>query len=187
MRTGLIGCAANLVFLAGCQTEVASFEIDQFTDSRIPGVPEIPEDLPDDQEPPPLDELLGDMMDFQLDAQDLADRGVREEDISSLVVKTLTLTVLEGEDLGFLRRIEGWVLTDDHGNARLFDFDQFEDGATQVVIPVDGVNLRPYVFSESFAAQSYPDGDPPLVDTTIRATMRLEIGVTLQGVWNQLR
>ncbi|MEQ1565245.1 MAG: hypothetical protein ABMA64_06375 [Myxococcota bacterium] len=187
MRHCLIGI---ILFATGCQTQVIAFEVDHFTDSFVPGVPELPPEL--QAELPPMDaSMLQRMLAFQVGPEDLARMGVSREDVSSLRVVDLSLEVLnpeDGADLGFLSHLESWVLTEDHGDALLVSYGDFAEGMTLVDLPVDKrVNLANYAFSESFETATFPDGEPPLVDTKIRANITLEVGVSLQGIVNQVQ
>jgi hypothetical protein len=174
MRTTLA-----VLFLAGCQTQVFSITLDNTTDTLVPAALEPDQPLDTSQ----LQDLLG----FWVDPSVLAEQGITEGDISLLALRSLTLSSPDPDtDLSFLDGIETWVTSPTEGDAKLFEYAEFQPGQTQLTIPIEAVDLTPWIFDPDFRVLSFLDGVQPEVATTLRAHIEVEVGTSLYGIWDQV-
>jgi hypothetical protein len=194
---------------AGCGAELLTVSMQQSSDAVIIGVPEIPEipdDLPEgyddledvgDLDPSEVDpaaalEALG--LDDWLDGFDdqmLADRGIDEGDVSEITIVGLTIEVVDshdesGVDLTFLDSLELWVSADGVREQKLAGATRFLAGVTSVELVSDPVDLAPFALASGMSIRTVADGWPPEIDTTLRATVHVEVGLTAEGLLGQL-
>ena len=174
MRTSLF-----VVFLAGCQTQIFSITLDHDAETLVPAALEPDQPLDTSQ----LQDLLG----FWIDPSVLAEQGIAEEDLSLLAIRSLTLSAPDdGTDLSFLDSMEAWVTSPTVGDAQLFEYADFQPGQTQFTIPVNDVDLTPWIFDPDFRVLTFLEGLAPEQATTLHAHIEVEVGTSLYGIYDQL-
>ncbi len=141
-----------------------------------------------------LELLLGDMgfgkfasMDIT-QSETLANQGVEPGDIVDVRLSEFTLTVTSPEDghLGFIESFDVYVVAPDLPEVLIASYDDFGDDPTMVEMELPDVDLTDYATSQSMTFTIDAAGNRPEVDTEIEAAITLDVGVTLQGVANQL-
>lgn len=187
--------------LAGCGAELLTISLQRASEAVIVGV-EVPDDL-EDVDPDDLDDLEGVDPDDVAEARDglglddwldgfddqlLADEGIEEGDVSEIRIVGLTIEVLEptGVDLTFLDVLELWVSADGVREQKIAGRTAFLPGVTRVEMVDRAVDLAPFAIGTGMAIRTVAEGLPPEVDTTVRATVHLEVGLTAGGLLGQL-
>jgi hypothetical protein len=132
----------------------------------------------------PSEVSLDDVLKLDLDPSQIEALGVAPEDISRVLVRDLQIEVLspEGGDLSFLDTLELWVSADGFEDSQLVAFAGFEEGLSVVNLPVVPTDLKGYMFGENLVLTPVVDGLPPSVDTKVRVTLEVEVGVTWDGL-----
>lgn len=140
----------------------------------------------------PLDELLPalEFLGFGsiqiTDSQQFRNQGYTEDDIDSvrLVQLTLTITEPDGASFDFLSAIAFYAEAE--GQPRV-QIGQLEEGrvradTTRLEIDVDStVELRPYVLAETMTITTEASGTRPPQDTTIEAAALFDIDINADG------
>ena len=115
--------------------------------------------------------------------QTLQNQGVEEQDIDSVFVRSLTLTVVSPDDGDFdwLDSIEFFVEAEGLDRVAIASGSNFADGLRVIGLDVSGVDLAPYVAAPSLDITTDATGRPPVEDTTIDAQIVLDVDVNVKG------
>jgi hypothetical protein len=169
-----------LVGLVGCAFEVFSFTVEESTEVTVPA----------GEGPTPVDVMsLDDLVDLDgLGQEALEEAGVEKGDLSHLRIVGLSFEVVEpaDADFDFLQAVEVWLSADGLDDVQIASEDPLPVDATELPIEPSDVDLAPYVLGEGLVVSTFATGQPPLVDTVIRTTVAVEIGVTAKGAWSQI-
>jgi hypothetical protein len=161
-----------LALLATLGCEIADFEVERQEIATIPR--ERAEEPFEMMELDGLEIVLGEVQD---------DHEVGREDISRAELVRITLTVIEpaAADLSFVDRIEVFAEAPDLPRVRVAHLDQTPRQSNDVELEIDDVDLRDYVASDRVTLVARIDGQAPAMDVRVRATVVLDIGVTVRG------
>ena len=120
------------------------------------------------------------------ESEELQNQGVSAGDISSTKLQKFELTVLQPSngDLSFLSEVAVYVETADLEPLRIAYSNSFPEGQSTVIFELDDVDLTDYIVQESMNITTDVTGSPPSEDTSIEASIALEVGVTSQGACN---
>jgi hypothetical protein len=160
----------------GCGLEVATIEVEDQTDTVVPGASI-------------LEQALGDLgfdgwadMDV-VDQEELANQGVEPGDITEVYVTGVSLAAIDpaGTDLSFMRDLALYVEAPDLERVRVASKATFPEGEGSVALDLEPVDLADYVVSRSMTFTVEVSGHRPDDDTTVRATTTLDVGVTTRG------
>lgn len=114
----------------------------------------------------------------------LANQGVSREQIDSVFVRSLTLTITappSGQDFTFLDSLEFYVEAPGEPRRLIASGGPFQAGLTTVGLDLENVDLAPYAAAESMSITTEASGRPPAQDTTIQAQIELEVDVNVDG------
>lgn len=127
---------------------------------------------------------------FELALGEIQDEmGIERKDVSDATLDRLTLEVLspDDQDLSFIDAIEVFAEADGLGRVRVAFLDDVADGAHEVELETDDVDLRNYVAAPEVTFVAVIDGSMPDRDVKVRATAQLNVGVTLRGACSHSR
>lgn len=170
-----------LFALLGCSGALVQIQITERADTVVPGASL-------------LEELAGDLgfdalttMDLTAN-EELANQGVEPGDIQDVQLIDFRLTVLEPDtqDLSFLDEMAVYVEAPGLPREQVAAQASFPEGQGEVRFVLTGLDLTPYAVSERMTLGTEVTGRRPDEDTTVRATVTLDVGVTAQGVRGQL-
>ena len=136
-----------------------------------------------------IDQLLGDLAFEGFDdidvsqSQELENQGYTEDQIDSVHLETLTLTVSApaGGDFDFLESIAFFVEADGEERVEIARLEPVPEGATELDVPVADVELLPYVVAESMTVTTEAMGAAPDDDTTVDAHLVFDVDVNVSG------
>lgn len=141
----------------------------------------------------PLEVLIsdfgfGDFVAMDITAADeLQNQGVEPGDVRDVRLEEFTLEALDGDgDLAFLDRLEIWVEAPDLPSERLASKTEFPAGQALVEFDIDDLDLTEYVQSQAMTITTEVSGQRPERETDVEAYFDLAVGVTGQGVRNNL-
>lgn len=142
-----------------------------------------------------LEQLLddfgfGNFLDMDITAsEELANQGVGPGDIEDVYLIELTLEATDppNADLTFIESIDVFVSAPDLPRVRVAFQSSFPQGQALVPFELEDVDLTDYVVSQSMSLETEVTGSRPNEDTTVEAGFALQLGVTSQGVCNQIR
>lgn len=130
-------------------------------------------------------ELVG-LTDFEVAVSDaLADQGVDEGDVRS--VRLTAFTLAGAPDLGFLDSLSVSVEATGFPRTRVAWADGFADGATEVALTLDDVDLAEAVVAGDLVWTVEATGEAPVDDTTLDAFVAAEVIATPQGACRAAR
>ncbi len=139
----------------------------------------------------PLEVALGQMgfgefATFDLmQSQELQAKGVKRSAVDSVHLRSLTLTLTappSGQDLTFIDRVEFYAEAGGQPRRLIASGGPFQAGTTEVGLDVEAVDLTPYVTAPSMSVTTDVTGRRPQYETTVQATMRLDVDVNVSGV-----
>ena len=141
-----------------------------------------------------LEQLLGDFgfgdfLDMDIvGAEELQNQGVGPGDIRDvyLVEFSLEATDPPGADLSFIQELSVFVESPDLPRVRVAWQTDFPEGQALVPFELEDVDLTDYAVSRSMTLSTEVTGRRPAQDTSVEGAFALQIGVTRQGVCNQL-
>jgi hypothetical protein len=120
-------------------------------------------------------------------AEELANQGVEPGDVKDVRLDSFELEALDGDlDLAFLDALAIYVEAPDLDPVRVASQDDFPVGEPLVSFSIDDVDLTPYVQSRSLTVTTEVSGRRPEAATRVEARIDLAVGVTGQGVANNL-
>ncbi len=132
---------------------------------------------------------FGDFLNMDLTAsEELANQGVAPGDIQEVFLADFVLTATEppDADLSFIESIEVYVAAEGLPEVLIASADDFPEGVPEVAFTLEDVDLTEYVVSQSMDIRTDVTGRRPSDDTTVTADFVVDVGVTAQGVCNNL-
>jgi hypothetical protein len=114
----------------------------------------------------------------------LKNQGVERQDIDSVKLSSVTLEIVSpasGQDFTFLDSIEFFVEAPGLTRKRIASGASFQAGLRTVGLDIDDVELADYASAESMSITTNATGNQPQQDTTIKATVKLEVDVNVDG------
>lgn len=132
---------------------------------------------------------FGSFLDMDLvSSEELQNQGVSPGDIQEVYLVDFVLVATDppGADLAFLDRLEVFVEAPQLPRVRIASQSDFPEGIAEASFELEDVDLTDYVVSESMTITTDATGRRPDDDTTIEATFEIELGVTQQGLCNNL-
>lgn len=138
-----------------------------------------------------FEQLVGDLgfggflnLDITQNTQ-LQNQGVERHQIDSVRATSLILTIIEpasGQDFSFMESITFYVEAPGFERVRIAHGADFPDGATQIDLSLDAVDLAPYTAAESMTVTSSVEGRRPDHETVIEAQITLDVDLNIGGV-----
>lgn len=120
-------------------------------------------------------------------AEELANQGVEPGDVKDVRLDSFELEALDGDgDLAFLDSLEVWVEAPALDAVRIASQDTFPAGQAVVDFDLDDADLTVYVQSREMTVTTVVSGRRPEAATRVEARFDLAVGVTGQGVANNL-
>jgi len=118
------------------------------------------------------------------ESQALANEGVQRHEIDSMRLTRLGLEVLspDGGDLSFLERLEFYVSAPELPRVRIAHAEDFPDGASQVDLALDSVELADYAAAPSMTIDTESSGRRPAQETRLEVSLELLVDVNVDGV-----
>jgi hypothetical protein len=132
---------------------------------------------------------FGDLLNLDItSSQELQNQGVAPGDIQQVYLSDFVLTATDppGSDLAFLESVEVFVSAPDLPEVIIASASGFPEGVSEVAFDLEDVDLTDYAISASMNLRTDVTGRRPDVDTTLIADVALDVGVTAQGVCNNL-
>ena len=133
-----------------------------------------------------LEQLAGDMgfdsfLAFDVTANEqFANQGVERHQIDSVRLTALRLNASAG-DFTFLDRLEFFVEAEGQERVRIAHGGPFPDGAADIELEIDDVDLAPYAAADTMDLKTVVQGRRPDQDTTITAGVDFLIDVNVSG------
>ncbi len=128
---------------------------------------------------------FGDLATFNIaDAQEFKNQGVDKNDIDSVKLNQLTLTITSpsGADFTFLDELSFYVEGGSLPKKRIAHGGPFQAGLSTVGLDVDDVELKDYAILPSMSITTEVVGRRPAQDTTVEARIVLDVDVNVSGV-----
>jgi hypothetical protein len=165
------------LMFAACRVQVVTVVFEDHTETVVAG---LPEGMALDSVPLELD------LPLEL-GEALAAQGIEEGDLSSVVLRSLHLEVVEPEEqaLDFLRELVLMVDADGLG-VETVALGETEPGAHALELDTTEVELLEFLLSPGLIALTEVSGELPSTDTLLRLSYEVQIGVTVQGLVSQL-
>lgn len=116
--------------------------------------------------------------------EELKNQGVDRQDIDSVKLTALTLKIVSpasGVDFTFLDSIEFYVEAPGLPLQLIARGGSFQPGLRTVGLDVEDVDLADYAASGTMSITTNASGNQPSEDTTIEATVKLEVDVNVDG------
>lgn len=172
-----------MIWLAmiGCGEELFSVSVQQSAETVIAGVADLPSAAP------PEDLSIDDWLDV-LDGTSLGDQGVQPGDITRASLTKLSVEVLvpEEQDLTFVQSLELWIAADGLEDVLLATGGPFDAGQRAADLVLEEVDLAEYALAGGGTINTVAVGLPPADDTTLRATIGLEVGISANSLVSRL-
>jgi hypothetical protein len=165
------------LMFAACRLQVVTVVVEDYAETVVEG---LPEGIPAGSVPFELD------LPLEL-GEALQEQGLREGDLSSVVLQGLHLEVLEPkeQDLGFLRELV--LLVDADGlSAETVASGVPVQGARELELELTEVELLEFLLSPGMMAFTDVRGELPSEDTALRLSYEVQVSVTVQGLVSQL-
>lgn len=178
LRQGLVVAIA----LLGCQGGLLSIELERSSEAVI-------------ARGNVLDALLGELglddlaaVDYTA-AQELENQGVEPGDLRAVHLTRFRVAVVSPPEatLSFLDAVSVFVEAPDLDRIQVAAAVSIEDGATEVELEVEDVDLVDYVVSQRMTLSTSVTGTRPDVDTRIRADVVLDVEATVAGACKAAR
>ncbi|TNE87916.1 MAG: hypothetical protein EP330_16625 [Deltaproteobacteria bacterium] len=131
---------------------------------------------------------FGDFVSMDITAADeLANQGVEPGDVKDVRLDEFELEALDGDgDLAFLDSLEIWVEAPGLPLALMASQTEFPAGQALVPFDIEDLDLTEYVQSQEMTITTEVEGRRPEAATRVEARFDLAVGVTGQGVRNNL-
>ncbi len=139
-----------------------------------------------------LEQLAGDLgfADFATidltQSQELQNQGVERHQIEHVYLQRLMLRIVddpsEGRDFTFIDSIAFFAEADGLPRRRIAHGGPFEEGAREVGLDLDDVDLAPYATAPSMTLTTEVSGRRPSMDTTVEAEVVLRVHVNVGGL-----
>ena len=137
-----------------------------------------------------LEQLVGDIgfggflnMDISQN-EELKNQGVKKNQIDSVHLKTVTLTITDppsGRDFTFVESLKFYVESEGLERKLIASGGPFESGLTTVGLNIEDVELSSYAAAPSMNITTEATGRRPSQNTTIEATLALTVDVNVSG------
>jgi hypothetical protein len=114
----------------------------------------------------------------------LKNQGVSKDQIDSAKMFKVEMKVISpasGQDFTFINSLKFFVEAPGLPRALLASGGPFPANATTVELDLEDVELKPYVTAESMDITTESSGQKPRQDTTIEATIGLDVDVNVGG------
>jgi hypothetical protein len=123
-----------------------------------------------------------------IEAEELENQGVEPGDVQEVYLVDFVLEVLDPPegDLSFVESLDVLVSAPGLPEVVIAHQDDFPPGSAEVAMVLEPVDLTPYVVSRSMSITTDVRGHRPQEDTTVEGRFAVEVGVTRQGVCNNL-
>jgi hypothetical protein len=134
-----------------------------------------------------VDKLLSGALDFagfdKIDfSQDFANQGVSKDDVDSVRLKTITLTIKSGSNFDFLQSISFSVEADGQPSVEIAHLDAVPKGVKTIDLDVDAnAELKPFVVAPSLRITGKAEGQRPDQETTISASAVFDVDIHIPG------
>lgn len=118
-------------------------------------------------------------------SQEFKNQGVKREQINSVKIRTLTLTITappNGQDFTFLQSIAFFVEAAGQPKKEIARGGPFAVGSKEVSLTVLDVELAPYATAPSMTFTTVATGNKPRNTTTLEAKVVLDADVNIGGV-----
>ncbi len=126
---------------------------------------------------------LGGFDDFDVTIeQKMADQGVSDGDLRSVVLTSLSLS--SASDLSFLTSMQVYVSADGVDDVLVASVDAIPSGTTQVDLAATGADLTDAVVAGGMAFRVDASGDAPADDTDLDVHVVIAVEATAQGACN---
>ena len=176
MRLSRLGLPLLLVLLVTCGG-LTHLTVTQTASATIPGATIV-------------DQLVGSVgfanfASFDItQSQELKNQGVKREQINSVKLESLTLTItspMNGQDFTFLSSIAFFVEAPGLAKKEVAHGGPFPAGARSVSLTVLDVELAPYAAASSMTFTTTASGNRPKSETTLEAKVVLGVDVNVAG------
>lgn len=117
-------------------------------------------------------------------SQELENQGVTKDDVDSVRITRFTLRVEgpPGATFDFLESVAFYAETEGQPRVLVAELPEVPAGATELVLEVVGdAELKPYVVAPSMTISGEVEGRRPDEDTTVAASVVLNVDVTVPG------
>lgn len=135
-----------------------------------------------------LEKLLAGALDFtgfdKIDfSQDFANQGVTKEQVDSVKLTSLTLTIdgSTGGDFDFLQSISFSVEADGVKAVEIARIDTVPKGVKKLELDIPSAELKPYVVAPSMRITGKAEGQRPAQETTIAAQAVFDVDIHIPG------
>ena len=141
-----------------------------------------------------LEDLLGDFgfesfvtMDLT-QSEEMKNQGAEPGDVRNVELVLFELEALDpdGADLSFIESMDILVQAPGLEERLLASADDFPEGQALVAFTLGEVDLTPYVVSQSMTITTDVTAHRPDQDTLVEARFQVDVGVTGQGIRNNL-
>lgn len=177
MRNRRVGVLGLTILLSTC-SGIDNFDIEESSTSTIPAGS-------------PLEQVLGNLgfgnflnLDITQN-QTLQNQGVTKDQIDSVHITKLTLRITSpasGQDFTFISSLKFYVGSEGLERALIASGGPFPSGASTIDLTVENVDLAPYVAAPSLDITTEANGRRPNQETTVEATIDLDVDVNVGGV-----
>lgn len=142
-----------------------------------------------------IDELLG-PVDFTglgsvdiTESKEYQNEGVEEDDVDSVRVTSFQLAIVSPKTgtFDFIESLSIYAETKGQPRVRIASLETIPSGATQLNLAVDAVELKPYVVATSMIITAEASGQQPENETTVDATVVLDVDVNVSGACSMSR
>ena len=116
--------------------------------------------------------------------QTLANQGVTKEQIDSVTISELKLTISSpmGTDFTFLDSLSFFASAEGLEKRRIASGGPFEMGEDVIILTLDDVELKPYAVASAMQITTEVEGRRPDEETTIDANITMLVDVDVSGV-----
>jgi hypothetical protein len=119
------------------------------------------------------------------DDESFKNQGYSRNEIDSVKLKELTLDITappSGVDFTFIKSIKFYASSPNLAKVLIASGGPFTAGARSVGLDVEDQELVDYATADSMTVTSEVNGTAPSQDTTVKATLKLDVDVNIKGV-----
>lgn len=134
-----------------------------------------------------IEKLLSGALDFagfdKIDfTQDFANQGVTKNDVDSVRLKSLTLTIESGSNFDFLQSLSFSAAADGQPAVEIARIDAVPKGVKKIELDVSAnAELKPYVVAPSMRITGKAEGSRPDQETKIAASAVFDVDIHIPG------
>lgn len=117
-------------------------------------------------------------------SHDLKNQGVTKDDVDSVKLKTMTLTIEapDGQNFDFLTSLSFFAEAGGLDKVQIASLAEVPKGKRELELVINSdVDLKPYVVAPSMTVSSQIKGSRPKNDTTVSAHVVLDVDVHIPG------